>query len=83
MPLGTPLGPTQTQWTASFNSVASVGGYPATFAITVTADNPDHADLPAVMQQFVDLIDASPDFTLTGAGRSYEYTQPMTPTGGA
>jgi hypothetical protein len=82
MPLGTPQGPTQSQWTATANSVATVGdgGYPVAFNVTATTDNPDAPGVAAIVQQFVDLIANSPDFKLMEAARKYSYSQPVTAT---
>ena len=80
MPLGTPQGPTQSQWKVTANSVATVGDYPVAFAATVLADNPDADGVPDIVQQFVDLVAKSPDFKLVSATRSYGYTEQMTPS---
>jgi hypothetical protein len=80
VPLGTPEGPTQSQWTITAASVAVVGDYPVTFNVTATTDNPDAAGVPAIVQQFVDLLASSPNFRLVSATRTYAYAEAMTPT---
>ncbi|MET7679403.1 hypothetical protein [Streptomyces sp. NPDC005423] len=80
MPLGTPEGPTASQWKIAANSVDSAGDYPVTFDVTATTDNPDAPGVPAIVQKFVDMIDASPTFRLMSANRSYSYSDPITPT---
>lgn len=80
MPLGNPEGPTATVWKITANSVDAAGGYPVSFSVDVSADNPDAAELPGVVQQFVDMIGASPHFKLLSATRSYSYSESMTPT---
>ncbi|MFD4569392.1 hypothetical protein ACFWOX_34145 [Streptomyces sp. NPDC058467] len=80
MPLGSPEGPTQTQWKITADSVARVGDYPVTFNVTATTDNPDAAAVPDIVQTFVDLLASSPDFRFASAARTYAYSEPMTPT---
>lgn len=80
MPLGTPEGPTQSQWQVTANSVDRVGDYPVAFNVTATTDNPDAAGVPAIVQKFVDLLASSPDFRLASAARTYSYSESMTPT---
>lgn len=80
MPLGTPEGPTASQWKVTANSVDSAGDYPVAFNVTATADNPDAPGVPDIVQKFVDMIDASPNFRLMSASRSYSYSEPITPT---
>ncbi|MGI5443832.1 hypothetical protein ACQEV4_42770 [Streptomyces shenzhenensis] len=80
MALGTPVGPTQSQWTITAVSVLTVGQYTVPFEIRAVPDNPDADGVEAVVQKFVDLIAASGDFTVSYAGRTYGYQQRMTPT---
>lgn len=80
MPLGQPAGPSQSKWTISADSVDRVAEYPVTFTTTVTTDNIDDPGVPAVVQQFVDLIAASPEFVLRSAARTSTYAESMTPT---
>lgn len=80
MPLGQPIGPSQSKWTISADSRAKVDEYPVTFTTTVTTDNLDAPGVPAVVQQYVDLINASPDFVLRSAARTSTYAESMTPT---
>lgn len=80
MPLGTPEGPTASQWKVTANSVDSAGDYPVAFNVTATTDNPDAPGVPGIVQQFVDMIAASPHFRLMSAGRTYSYSEPITPT---
>ncbi|MCX4578106.1 hypothetical protein OHB41_33950 [Streptomyces sp. NBC_01571] len=80
MPLGTPEGPSRSQWTAIASSVDRVGEYPVIFDVTATTDNPDAPGVAEIVQQFVDLITSSPDFQLLSATRLYSYSEPITPT---
>jgi hypothetical protein len=80
MPLGTPEGPTASQWKVTANSVDSAGDYPVAFNVTATTDNPDAPGVPDIVQKFVDMIAASPNFRLMSANRSYSYSEPITPT---
>jgi hypothetical protein len=80
MPLGTPEGPTASQWKITANSVDSAGDYPVTFDVTATTDNPDAPGVPDIVQKFVDMIDASPSFRLMSANRTYSYSDSITPT---
>jgi hypothetical protein len=80
MPLGTPEGPTASQWKVTVNSVDSAGDYPVTFSVEATTDNPDAPGVSGIVQQFVDLIASSPKFRLLSATRSYGYSETMTPT---
>jgi hypothetical protein len=81
MPLGPPEGPTASQWRATVNSLDTVGEYPVAFNIVATTDNPDLPGMAPIVQKFVDLLASSPDFRLTGAFRTYSYSERMTPTG--
>jgi hypothetical protein len=76
MPLGTPEGPTASQWKVTANSV----DYPVAFNVTATTDNPDAPGVPDIVQKFVAMIAASPNFRLMSAARSYSYSEPITPT---
>lgn len=80
MPLGTPQGPTQSQWKVTANSFATVGDYPVSFEVAVSTDNLDADGVPDIVQQFVDLIAGSAAFKLVSATRSYGYTEQMTPS---
>lgn len=80
MPLGTPQGPAQAQWKISADSVARVGEYPVTFNVTVTTDNLDAPGVTEIVQQFVDLLAASPALVLRSAVRTSTYGESMTPT---
>ncbi|MCI3271387.1 hypothetical protein [Streptomyces cylindrosporus] len=80
MPLGSPQGPTQSEWRVSARSVAHVGDYPVDFNIAVLVDNPDDPAVGPIVQKLVDLIDGSEDFDLGVASRTYAYTEAMTPT---
>jgi hypothetical protein len=80
MPLGTPQGPTQSQWTINATSVLTVGEYTVPFEIKATPDDPDADGVEEIVQRLVDLIDSSEHFTVNYAGRSYGYQQRMTPT---
>jgi hypothetical protein len=80
MPLGTPEGPTASQWKVTANSVDSAGDYPVAFNVTATTDNPDAPGVPDIVQKFVAMIAASPNFRLMSAARSYSYSEPITPT---
>lgn len=80
MPLGTPVGPTASQWTVRAVSNMPLGDYGVTFNVTATADNPDDPGMEAIVQAFVDLIASSPDFRLNTASRTYSYQEPITPT---
>lgn len=80
MPLGTPEGPTASQWKITANSLDSAGDYPVTFDVTATTDNPDAPGVPDIVQKFVDMIAASPNFRLMSASRTYSYADPITPT---
>jgi hypothetical protein len=80
MPLGTPEGPTASTWKITANSIDPIGEYLVTFAIAATTDNPDDPKMPLVVQKFIDLVHASPDFRFISATRSYSYTEPITPT---
>ncbi|MFI7014379.1 hypothetical protein [Streptomyces sp. NPDC050164] len=62
------------------SSVETVADYPVTFSVTATTDNPDAPGVAAIVQQFVDLLAASPRFRLLSATRSYSYSESMTPT---
>jgi len=81
MPLGDPDAPTASQWRITAQSLDSAGDYPVTFNVEATTDNPDAPLVPGIVQKFVDLIDASPDFRLMSAARTYSQSQPITPTG--
>jgi len=81
MPLGTPEGPTASTWKVTVNSVDSAGDYPVTFTAVATTDNPDAPGVADIVQQFVDMVAASPKFRLMSASRSYSYAEPITPTG--
>jgi len=80
MPLGTPEGPTASQWTINAVSDLRVGEYPVPFEIKAMPDNPDADGVYEIIQRFIDLIDSSPDFQVTYANRSYGYQQRVTPT---
>lgn len=80
MPLGEPVGPSQTQWTISADSIDKVTGYPVTFTATVFTDNLDDPAVTPVVQKFVDLVDSSPEFVLRSAARTSSYAESMTPT---
>lgn len=80
MPIGTPQGPTQSQWTITATSIMAVADYPITFEITALADNPDAPGVADMVQQFVDLITASPAFQVNFAKRTYTYWERITPT---
>lgn len=80
MPLDTPTGPSQSQWTINATSVLTVGEYTVPFEIKATPDDPDAPGVEPIIQRLVDLIDSSEHFTVTYAGRSYGYQQRMTPT---
>ncbi|MEV6174872.1 hypothetical protein AB0L99_42540 [Streptomyces sp. NPDC051954] len=80
MPLGTPQGPSQSAWTLSVGSVAQVGEYAVRFDVTAVADNPDDPGMAPIVQQLVDLLEASPNFQLYSATRTYSYSEQMTPT---
>ncbi|NUP45339.1 MAG: hypothetical protein HOY76_52015, partial [Streptomyces sp.] len=56
MPLGTPEGPTASQWKVIVNSVDTAGDYPVTFTVEATTDNPDAPEVPAIVQKFVDTV---------------------------
>jgi hypothetical protein len=81
MPLGTPGDPTASQWKITANSVDSAGDYPVAFNVEATTDNPDAPAVPGIVQKFVDMIDASPNFRLMSATRTYSQSQSITPTG--
>ncbi|KUN92027.1 hypothetical protein [Streptomyces caeruleatus] len=81
MPLGTPEGPTASQWKVTAQSLTTIGEYGVTFNVTATTDNPDDPGMADIVQAFVDLIASSPDFRLNSASRSYSYSEPITPTG--
>jgi hypothetical protein len=83
MPLGDQQGPTGTQYQISAQSVESVGEYKVTFTCTPSTDNLDAPEVADIVQKFVDLINASPDFHLTSATRTYDYAQSITPTAGS
>lgn len=80
MSLGTPQGPSASVWTINAVSVLAVGEYPVPFEIRALPDNPDADGVSEVIQKFVDLIDGSPDFQVSYAGRTYTYQERMTPT---
>lgn len=80
MPLGTPQGPSQAQWKIIADSVERVAEYPVTFTTVVSTDNIDAEGVPAVVQQYVDLIASSPNFVLRSAARTSTYAESMTPT---
>lgn len=80
MPLGTPEGPTASQWKLAANSVDVVADYTVAFNVTATTDNPDAPGVAAIVQKFVDMIAASSQFQLMSATRSYSYSEPITPT---
>ncbi|MFE7273048.1 hypothetical protein [Streptomyces sp. NPDC057623] len=80
MPLGSPEGPTQSQWKVSARSVDRVGDYPVEIAVSLSVDNPDDPAMAPIVQKLVDLIAGSPDFLLSSAARSYSYSESMTPT---
>ncbi|XUL90990.1 hypothetical protein ACQ86D_33805 [Streptomyces galilaeus] len=48
--------------------------------MTATTDNPDAPGVPDIVQKFVDMIAASPNFRLMSASRTYSYADPITPT---
>lgn len=81
MPLGTPGDPTASVWKVTANSRDSAGDYPVAFNVDATTDNPDAPAVPGIVQKFVDMIEASPDFQLMSATRTYSQSQPITPTG--
>jgi len=80
MPLGDPGDPSASQWKITAQSLDSAGDYPVTFNVEATTDNPDAPAVPAIVQKFVDVIEASPDFRLMSAFRTYTQAQPITPT---
>jgi hypothetical protein len=82
MPLGSPQGPTNSEWRVIARSVDRVGeySYPVDFTINASVDNPNDPAMEAVVQKFVDLIEGATDFVFISASRSYGYTEPMTPT---
>jgi len=80
MPLGTPEGPTASQWKVIVNSVDTAGDYPVTFTVSATTDNPDAPEVPAIVQKFVDTVTAGGTFRLVSATRTYSYSEQMTPT---
>lgn len=81
MPLGDPGDPSASQWKITAQSLDSAGDYPVTFSVDATTDNPDAPAVPDIVQKFVDMIDASPDFRVVSAYRTYFQSQPITPTG--
>lgn len=64
MPMSSPTGPHQTEWSVTARSVTAVGGYNVHFRTSVDTDNPASAQVIPLVQQFVDLLDASSDFVL-------------------
>jgi hypothetical protein len=80
MPLGSPQGPTLSQWRVSARSVDRAGDYPVELAVSVSVDNPDDPAVGPIVQKLVDLIAGSPAFVLGSATRTYSYTESMTPT---
>jgi hypothetical protein len=80
MPFGNPEGPTASVWKVSVSSQDMAGEYPVTFDVVATADNPDAAEVPGIVQKFVDMVAASGSFRLVSATKSYSYSEPITPT---
>lgn len=80
MPLASPEGPTQSQWSISAASTALIGDYEVRFDVVATTDNPDDPAMPGIVQAFVDHIVTSPDFRVYNARRTSVYTEMMTPT---
>ncbi|MCI3272154.1 hypothetical protein [Streptomyces cylindrosporus] len=80
MALGTPQGPTASQWKVTAQSVATVADYPVTFQVEATTDNPDAAGMADIVQAFVDLIAQSTGFKVVSASRAYSYAEQITPT---
>ena len=80
MPLGTPEGPTASQWEVIVNSVDTAGDYPVTFTVEATTDNPDAPEVPAIVQKFIDTVTTGDAFRLVSATRTYSYSESMTPT---
>jgi hypothetical protein len=81
MPLGDPGDPSASQWRITAQSLDSAGDYPVTFSVDATTDNPDAPAVPAIVQKFVDMIEASAGFRFISANRTYTQSQPITPTG--
>jgi hypothetical protein len=80
MPLDTPEGPTQSQWTIRAASTSYVGEYTVPFEIKAVPDNPDADGVYEIVQRLIDLLDSSDDFRVTYATRAYGYQQRITPT---
>ncbi|GGV86683.1 hypothetical protein GCM10010294_67590 [Streptomyces griseoloalbus] len=80
MPLGTPQGPTASQWKVTATSQATLGDYGVQFDVIATTDNPDDPGVAPIVQAFIDLLANSPDFRVNNATRTYSYLEPITPT---
>ncbi|MFE2936656.1 hypothetical protein [Streptomyces sp. NPDC059278] len=80
MPISEPQGPLATEWEIRADSNDRVGEYPVTLVIKATTDNPSNPAMAPIVQQAVDLLDASGQFRVLSAGRTISYTESMTPT---
>ncbi|MDG9703825.1 hypothetical protein [Streptomyces sp. DH37] len=80
MAYGEPNGPHTHQYEIWVRATEHAGEYPVSFTVRPDTADISAAEAEAVMQKFVDLIDSSPDFTLSSASRTYRYHQAITPT---
>ncbi|MEU8756203.1 hypothetical protein AB0C88_37525 [Streptomyces chartreusis] len=61
-----------------FRSVALAGDYPVSFQVAVSTENMSDPAVTGLVQSFVDVVHASPDFLLTSGTRSTSYTETIT-----
>lgn len=81
MPYGEPQGPSGHQYSLTFDSVAQIDGYyPVKFQVSVSTEYVGNEAVPGIVQSFVDMVSASPDFVLSSAVRRTQYTENLTPS---
>ncbi|KMS68407.1 hypothetical protein ACZ91_66900 [Streptomyces regensis] len=80
MPLSPPEDLGHSAWAVQIRHTSIVAGYPVHFQAVLDTEIPDHPDVIAIVQKFVDVLDSSPEFVVWRAVRTYPRTQLMTPT---
>lgn len=80
MPYGTPNGPADPRYVLQFRSVALAGDYPVSFQVAVSTENMGDPAVTGLVQTFVDVVHASPDFLLTSGTRATSYSETITPS---
>lgn len=78
MSYGTPVGPADPQYVLQFRSIALAGEYPVMFHVAVSTENVADPAVAGLVQAFVDVVHASPDFNFVFGSRSTSYTESLT-----